>query len=338
MAEGSIPPSGDWLLPGLIDLHVHGIGTAESTGERPTALAEMALALLQAGTTAFLATSSSDPDARLEDSLSRSLSFRNDQMCGKREEAELLGWHLEGPFLSPQYRGAQPQENLLPPSPDLLVRYQRWAEGTIRILTLAPELLGAEELVKTALRLGIQPSAGHSAAEEESANQAFRWGVRRLTHAFNAMPPLNSRHPGLIGAALLDPRVSLEMIADGIHVHPLVLDLTYRLKGAQRLMLVSDGRGTSPGGRIDLWEDAARLPDGSLAGGSHPLLDGVRTMVERVGVPLHQAVAMASLVPARMLALHDRIGSLAIGREATFLRLGADWRLLEVWQRGRRAL
>jgi len=161
------------------------------------------------------------------------------------------------------------------------------------------------------------------------------------------MHPLHHREPGLIGAALEDREVFLELIADGVHVHPSVLGMAYRLKGYERIILVSDGSRAvgmvdgeyELGGQtICVNQKEARLADGTLAGSTASLLDGVRTMLFRIGVPVHEAVQMATLVPAKLLGVDKRIGSLEPGKEATFLRLGADWLLKEIWLRGSRVM
>ncbi len=347
----------DWLIPGLIDTHVHGAGGADIMDARLDSLLEVARTLLRLGTTAFLATTMTATESRLAASLQavnnfirlsshpgNSPAFRN---SGQRRNypaaAECLGVHLEGPFISGQFSGAQKTVHLREPSLGLLHKFQAWSGNNLKILTLAPELPGSEALITESIRLGIIPSAGHTAADWSEARQGKKWGIRHITHGFNAMRRLHHREPGLIGMALTDDEVMLEVIADLVHLHHSILGILYRLKGADRLVLVSDGMRAlgMPEGEYELGgqtvlvrQGEARLADGSLAGGVASLLDGVKTMIFKVGVPVPEAVRMASLVPAGLLGLDRRAGSLEKGKEATFLRLDPDWNIKEIWVRG----
>jgi N-acetylglucosamine-6-phosphate deacetylase len=339
--EKAVDESRDWILPGLIDTHVHGAGGGDVMQGSALSVRRMARTLLRSGTTAFLATTLSAPPGETEASL-RAIS-RHIREVGKEAQAtaECLGVHLEGPFLSPLFHGAHPLEWLQAPNRHFLECCWEWSSRTVRIITLAPELPGAGSVLDFCRQWGVIPSAGHTAATLEEGQEALEGGIAHLTHAFNGMRPMHQRSPGLLGLALSDPRVSVELIADGVHVHPLMLRMTYRLKGMEGIVLVSDGTPlmglteaeTCSAGLI-VQDGAARLPDGTLAGGRWPLLAGVRTMILQAGVPLWTAVAMASREPARLLGVEDRLGSLEPGKEATFLRVGADFQLKEVWQRG----
>ena len=326
---------GDFVVPGLIDLHVHGCGGADTMDGSTTALSQMAEALLRQGTAAFLATTMTAGVDRLQEVLSIGESWHSAPM-----QAELLGFHLEGPCISPEYRGAQ---SVLPESEvsgaaAVLTRQ-------VKIVTLAPELAHAKPYMDAARSAGILVSVGHSGASFEQMQQAIETGVRHLTHAFNAMPGIHHRRPGLLTAALLDPRVSIELIVDGVHIHPAVLEMTLRLTGPDRVVLVSDGTRAvgMPDGEYELGGRQVRLsrgkmtlPDGTIAGGASSLLEGIRFMTGTVGRPLYESVRMASLNPARLLELDDRYGCLKSGAWATFLRLDSKLSLKEVWVRGRR--
>jgi N-acetylglucosamine-6-phosphate deacetylase len=344
--EGSQDPftegQEDWLIPGLIDTHVHGAGGADIMDARMDSLLKVAQTLLKLGTTAFLATTMTADESQLSESLKTVNNFIN--LSDYPYIAECLGVHLEGPFISGQFSGAQKPAYLREPSVSLLNQLQTWSGNNIKILTLAPELSQCETVVTESIRLGIIPSAGHSAADWNAAQQGKSWGIRHITHGFNAMRQLHHRDPGLIGMALADDEVIVEIIADLVHIHQSILGILYRLKGADRLILVSDGMralGMSDGEyelggqTVFVRLGEARLADGSLAGGVASLLDGVRTMIFQVGVSIPEAVRMASLVPARLLGLDRKKGSLDKGKEATFLRLDPDWNLKEVWIRGK---
>lgn len=334
----------DIIIPGLIDLHVHGAGGADMMDASPEAIGKMSCALLREGTTAFLGTTMSAPFDKVADVANVARAFTK-----LESGAELLGMHMEGPFLNPDFKGAQPDSGLVkadcPPKKlqQWLALLERYSE-VFRILTLAPEHPAAPELIQCAIRNKIIVSAGHSGATYEQMRDAVSAGVRLMTHTFNGMAGIHHRQPGLVTAALLDSRVALELIADGVHVHPAILELVLRLKSLENLFLVSDGTRAvgMPDGNYKLGgqpirvkDKQARLSDGTLAGSAASLLDGVRTMV-KIGFRLVQVVRMASYNQACLLGVENRIGSLERGCDATFLRLSPDLNLKEVWVRGAR--
>ena len=326
--------AGDFVVPGLIDLHVHGCGGADTMDAESAALDRMAAALLQQGTTAFLATTMSAANDRIQAALSVGAQFRQ-----RDYKAELLGFHMEGPCISPSFRGAQkPAAIPAPPFP---------GAGGVKIVTLAPEIPEADAYIDWANSVGALLAAGHSGASYEEMKMAISRGVLLVTHAFNAMPGIHHRLPGLLTAALLDPCVTIELIADGVHIHPAVLELALRLKGPDQVVLVSDGTRAvgMPDGEFELggqktYLKAGRmtLTDGTIAGSAAPLLAGVRLLTEIVGRPLYEAVRMATLNPARLLKVDGRMGSLEAGKEATFLRLSPELALIETWVRGKKQI
>lgn len=325
-----IDVQGDILIPGLIDLHVHGCAGADVMDDESSALTVMAKSLLQYGTTAFLATTMTAPFNQLEKTLNRYVS----EEAGTHA-AELLGFHLEGPCLSTKYHGAQKliiDSNFLPP-----------VNSRVKLITLAPELAAAKDYFDLATRGEIILSAGHSAASYEQMCLAIDNGIRYLTHAFNAMPGIHHRLPGMLTAALLDSRLTIELIADGVHVHPAVLELALRLKSPDNVVLVSDGTRAVglPDGEYELGGQIAclsagklTLPDGTIAGSAKPLLEGVKMLAITLQRPLYEAVRLATLNPARIVKVDHRIGSLVVGKEATFLRLDEKLNVKQVWLRG----
>ena len=325
---------GDFVIPGLIDLHVHGCGGADTMDASEAELGNMAAALLKQGTTAFLATTMTSSDGVLRDVLSVGKYFHSTD-----QQAEFLGFHLEGPCISPDFRGAQ--KGL---GSSVIAANLPGNDDKVKILTLAPELPAAGSYMNWAKEAGVILSTGHSGASYERMRTAIDEGVRYLTHAFNAMPGIHHRAPGLLSAALLDPRVTIELIADGVHVHPAVLEMAVRLKGVERVVLVSDGTRAvgMPDGEYELGGQQVRLnrgkmtlSDGTIAGSAQPLLAGIRFMTEVVGRPLHEAVRMATLNPATMLGIENTCGALRSCSLATFLRLTPELKLKEVWVRGR---
>lgn len=322
--------AGDIIIPGLIDLHVHGSKGADTMDGTLPAFKIMSCALLQQGTIAFLPTTMNAASERLQEIMASGAAVQSSV-----KQAEILGFHLEGPCISEHYLGAQKKVEISGGPVPL--------GDEVKILTLAPELSQSAELIQQAQEAEIIVSAGHSGATYEQMLTFIERGVRHLTHAFNAMPGIHHRMPGMLTAALLDPRVHIELIADGVHIHPAVLELALRLKGSERVLLVSDGTRAvgMPEGEYDLGGQQVHLqqgkmllPDGTIAGSAATLLDGVRFMTQVVGRPLYEAVRMAALNPARLMGVDDRLGSLEPGRDATFLRLGPDFALKEVWVRG----
>lgn len=335
---------GDWLIPGLIDTHVHGAGGFDTMDGEAPALRGMAKMLLRLGTTAFLATTMTTTDQVLEKALRAVGNYTI--TAPVLEEAECLGVHLEGPFIHSEYAGAQKKDLIQAANPEKVNDYVKWSRNTLRIFTLAPEIPDAEELIKSCQVHEIIVSAGHTSATWTDAQRAQQSGIAHVTHGFNAMHPLHHREPGLIGWALSEPSVWIEMIADGIHVHPATLRLAYRLKGSEKMVLISDGTravGLEDGeyelGTQRVWvkDGCARLANGTLAGSRTSLLDGVKTMILKALVPVHEAVNMASIVPAKLLGIDSRMGSLEVGKDATFLKLDSSWGLKEVWIRGKMA-
>ena len=325
--------AGDFVVPGLIDLHVHGCGGADTMDAEPAALERMAAALLQQGTTAFLATTMSATSDRIQAALAVGAQFQQ-----RDDTAEMLGLHMEGPCISSDFRGAQKPAAIPPPLPG--------ASG-VKIVTLAPEMPESAAYIDWAYSVGALLAAGHSGASYEEMKKAISRGVLLVTHAFNAMPGIHHRLPGLLTAALLDPCVTIELIADGVHIHPSVLELALRLKGPDQVVLVSDGTRAvgMPDGEFELGGQKTylkggrmTLTDGTIAGSAAPLLAGVRLLTEIVGRPLYEVVRMAALNPAKLLKVDGRLGSLEAGKEATFLRLSPELTLLETWVRGKKTV
>ncbi|KYZ76441.1 N-acetylglucosamine-6-phosphate deacetylase [Anaerosporomusa subterranea] len=338
----TVDAAGDWIVPGLIDLHVHGAGGCDTMDGTPESLTAMSRTLLSQGTTAFLTTTMSSSPDTLATVLTNIAAVQKAQTDG----AEILGVHMEGPFLSPAYKGAQTEEALYPAErADEAAVFAALAErypGLVRILTLAIERPGAAELVRLCRQFGIIPSVGHSEATYEQMRQAVEWGVSQVTHAFNAMPSIHHRRPGLLTEALKNPAIRLELIADGVHIHPAILELVLGIKPEPSVLLVSDGTRAvgMPDGEYDLGgqmtyvkNGIATLSDGTIAGSAFPLLQGVKTLA-KIGYDLPRAIRHASLYPAQLLGIEDHLGSIAPGKEATLVRLDFALNIKQVWQRG----
>jgi N-acetylglucosamine-6-phosphate deacetylase len=341
---------GDIVIPGLIDTHIHGAGGCDVMDGTGDSLSSICSFLLTRGTTGFLPTTMSASIGAIDRALEiaeRHIKLQG-ATAGENPAAEILGVHLEGPFLSTDFKGAQDERYITAPDLggdlDILRGIIGRHPGLIRILTLAIERPDATKLVSYCIEHKIIPSVGHSGASYEEMQRLMATGLKHVTHAFNAMPGIHHRRPGILTVALTDSQIWIELIADGIHIHPAVLALSFALKGSSRICLVSDGNRTVglPDGEYDLGGKkttlkggVVTLPDGTLAGSSCSLLDGIRVLVRRADIPLFVAVRCATLNPATMLGVEDRLGSLEAGKEATFLRLSKDLLLKEVWFKGK---
>lgn len=318
---------GGLLVPGFIDTHVHGrLGHNVMAGTRE-AVDIVGRGLLAHGVTSFVATTATVEYRRLMTSLAALADLAGPVRGG----AELLGIHLEGPFLNPSRRGVHPESWLVTPSRDRIDALLDATAGTLRIVTMAPELTGAAQAIHRLVDSGVRVSIGHTDATFAQTVAAIDAGATRATHLFNAMPPIHHRRPGPIPALLADPRVRLEVIADGLHVAPELLGTLLAAPGlAGRLMLVSDGTDVAglPDGPARRWEGtevvlregrAYTADGGGIAGGTLTVHDGVKNAVG-AGVPTHIALAAASSVPAASLGLTDR-GRIAPGCLADLLVL-----------------
>ncbi|HET7493940.1 MAG TPA: N-acetylglucosamine-6-phosphate deacetylase [Candidatus Limnocylindrales bacterium] len=327
-----------YLAPGFVDVHVHGWGGHDAMGEAAD-LDGMARALLRRGVTSFLPTAVSAPLDALTVFAERVRSWIP---RAPDDGAEPLGFNLEGPFLAPDRRGAHAAAHLRTPAEVGAGRIEALTEG-LRLITIAPELPGALEAIRMLRSRGVAVSLGHSAAVASEARAGYTAGASSTTHLFNAMTGVDHRTPGVAVAALLDDAAYVELIADGIHVHPDLWALISRLKPPERLLLVSDAlsvAGTGDGrGRIGELEvevsgDRATLVGTDTLAGSVIALDhAVRNLVA-AGVTLPDAVAAASRNPLALLGVTDR-GRLAEGQQADIVELGSDLTVRRVMRAGR---
>ena len=328
---------GPLIAPGFIDLHVHGWGGHDAMAPGP-ALDGMARGLLRHGVTAFLPTAVAAPMASLATFADR---VRGWIPRAPEDGAEPLGFNLEGPLLAPARKGAHDPAFLRTPASITDAELAAVTDG-LRIITIAPELPGALDLIARLAALGIDASLGHSAATLEEAQAGYAAGARTTTHLFNAMSGVDHRDPGLAVAALTTDAAWVELIADGIHVHPALWPLILRAKPADRLLLVSDaipvagtGDGRSMVGTLEVEVKDGRctlVVGGNLAGSVVGLDSAVRNLV-RAGVPLERAVAAASANPAALLGAHDR-GTIEAGRRADLVELDDELQVRRVMRAG----
>jgi N-acetylglucosamine-6-phosphate deacetylase len=326
------------VLPGLIDIHVHGSAGYDVMDATPESLVEISRFLLRQGVTAYLPTTITNPAEALDRVFDNIADTR-----AVEDGAQPLGVHMEGPYLNPAFCGAQPAEWLR--NPDAAV-YQRWlSSGMVRSVTVAPELPGALEFIHKGISQGIRFSAGHTAASYEQMREAVESGLTRVTHTFNGMPGLHHRNPGVLGAALTDERVFCEVIADGVHVHPAVLQLLVRVKGAEGVILVTDamraagledGEYDLGGQKVSVQSGVARTAAGGLAGSTLTLNRAIANMIALVGLPLNEAVMMATASPAAALGLSGRKGVIQPGADADLILVDSSFNLKTAFLAGKR--
>jgi N-acetylglucosamine-6-phosphate deacetylase len=329
-------------IPGFVDVHIHGAGGHDVMEGTDEALAGVARTLARHGTTSFLATTvtaSPDDICRSVEGIARymSVQYETDQA-----RAEVLGVHFEGPFISSARRGVHPKEWVQLPSAELLERFLRAASGNARILTIAPELLGAVPCIEAARNAGLVVAMGHTDATYEQARAAIARGVHHAVHVYNAMRPFSHRDSGVIGAVLTTPDVTAELIADGVHVEEAAMRILLQAKGAGCVILVSDGISATgmPDGKYKLGkfevtvsDGVCRNTEGKLAGSTLTLDRALRNVVG-MGFPLSDAVRMLTSNPAKLLGLEFKKGALRVGADADIVLLDRDLQVTNVWARG----
>jgi len=340
-AGDPVNAGGCYLIPGLTDLHFHGCVGEDFSDGSAGGLARIAQYELSRGVTQICPAGMT----LLEDQLTKICQVAAAHRAAGVPGAELAGIHLEGPFLSEAKKGAQNGAWLHDPDLPMLRRLEEAARGLVKLVTVAPEQPGAMEFIRGAVADGITVSVGHTTADYDIASAAMEAGVTHCTHLFNAMPPLTHRAPGVIGAAFDHPHVRAELICDGIHIHPSVVRLTFRLFGTDRVVLISDslratgmpdGRYPFGGQEIEVHGSRATIvghPE-TLAGSVTDLMGCLKTAVS-FGIPLADAVTAAAVNPAKVLGIYDRVGSLEPGKQANVAVLDRDLELKAVLFHGK---
>jgi N-acetylglucosamine-6-phosphate deacetylase len=319
-----IDATGKTLLPGFIDVHVHGAMNSEAMDATPESLATMAQFYAQHGVTGFLATTWTDSDARIKAALANIKAVMQKPSQG----ASVLGVHLEGPYLNPEKCGAQNINYIRQAQPAEALSYLD--TDVIQLLSLAPEFEENHWLIRECVRRGITVSIAHSSANYAQTAQGIEIGITHATHTYNAMTGLHHRDPGTLGAVMRSPYVRCELIADNIHVHPAAMDVLWRIKGEDHLILISDAVRAAgmPDGAypvdertIYVKDGAARLVDGTLAGSILTLDAGLRNFLKATGEKLETVWQTTSLNAARAIHLSHRKGSLEVGKDADLVLL-----------------
>jgi N-acetylglucosamine-6-phosphate deacetylase len=330
------------LVPAYFDIHIHGSAGHDVMEATPEAFSKVGSFLAGHGVGAYLATTVTAPlDATLT-SLEGMAKFIGSEIDGARP----LGIHIEGPFLSPHRKGAHPEDLLLTPTLALFDQMWQAAAGKIRLMTIAPELPNAEEVIARATSLGVRVSMGHSDANTEQARRGVGAGVVSATHTYNAMRTFEHRDPGVIGEALSNDNLFAELICDGIHVHPSAVRIYWRSKGPGRAILITDAMSAAgmPNGHYKLGRLDVQVEDGyctldgdrrTLAGSVLTLDRAVKNFAAFTGAAIDDVSRLASRNPARLMGLDNEVGSLTVGRAADITVLSPKNEVVETILRGR---
>lgn len=332
----------DLLIPGFVDVHVHGGAGYDFMYSDAKSLDAITKFHSSQGTTTMLATTMTATKDAIDHVISEVSAYRATDM----PYAQIAGIHLEGPFISQKWPGAQNPEHIVPANIEWLKEWELNYPGLIRQVTLAPEREGALEAILWLRKHGITAALGHSDASFEEVIAAADAGLNQAVHMFNAMTPLHHRKPGAAGAILFDKRIRAEIIADGIHVHPAAISIVTQLKKDNTLLLITDAMsatgledgeymiGDLP---VIVQEGIATLKDNpaTIAGSTLTMIRGFRYLIQEVGLSLEEASRAASLTPAYSIGMERRIGSLEAGKRGDILQLDDDLNIRSVWIGGR---
>jgi N-acetylglucosamine-6-phosphate deacetylase len=337
-----ISAAGQTAIPGFIDVHIHGAGGHDVMEGTPEAMSVVAQTLARHGTTSFVATTvTASPDDTCR-SVEGIAHYITQQFSALHTKAEVLGIHYEGPFINKARRGVHPAEWVQLPSAGLLQRLLQAAAGNARILTIAPELLGAVPCMHAARDAGVVVAMGHTDATYEQARAGIAHGARHAVHVYNAMRPFSHRDSGVIGAVLTSPEVTAELIADGVHVEEAAMRVLLQAKGAAGVILISDGLSATgmPDGKYMLGKfevtvsgGVCRNAEGKLAGSTLTLDRALRNVVA-LGIPLQDAVRMLTANPAKLLGIEFKKGALRTGADADIVLLDETLQITNVFTRG----
>lgn len=328
------------VIPGLIDIHIHGSGgwtTGEGKEEHIRGLCKYLPAV---GVTSFQPTLGGEDIPTINKSLKSIAQVMEEDYDGAR----MLGIHMEGPFLSPIEKGVFIVENLKVPSIRLMEEFIKNSNGKITHVTVAPELEGAEELIKYLICNNILVAGGHTNATLEETREGINWGITLSNHTCNAQRSIHHREPGALGGYLLEDKVYCEIICDLFHVHPDMIDLILRLKSVDKMCMISDaiiGSGLKPGSysfsnrRIIIDEEGwSRLSDGTIAGSTKSLLFGFKNMI-KLGYRIEDVIKMSSYVPAKLSNVDNRKGSIAQGKDADLVILDENYNVKSTYVEGK---
>ena len=326
-----IDAEGLLVLPGLVDIHSHGAAGEDFSDGNPEGLKKILQYEKRCGITSYCPTSMTFPKERLRQ------IFASIKGAQTEDGATVVGINMEGPFLDPAKKGAHVEKWIAAPDVAFVRELNQDADGLVRLVTLAPNMDGAEEFIKE-MHEEVCISLGHTAADYDCASRAMKLGAHHVTHLYNAMQPFGHRAPGLIGAAMDDPECMVELICEGYHIHTSAIRAAFRMFGPERVILISDSmratgmeNGTYElgGQEVTVKDRKAVLKDGTLAGSATNLYGCMCKAVE-FGIPLEQAIMAATANPARSIGIFDRVGSLRIGKQADLLLVSENLELKRV--------
>ena len=326
-----IDAEGLLVLPGLVDIHSHGAAGEDFSDGNPEGLKKILQYEKRCGITSYCPTSMTFPKERLRQ------IFASIKGAQTEDGATVVGINMEGPFLDPAKKGAHVEKWIAAPDVAFVRELNQDADGLVRLVTVAPNMDGAEEFIKE-MHEEVCISLGHTAADYDCASRAMKLGAHHVTHLYNAMQPFGHRAPGLIGAAMDDPECMVELICDGYHIHPSAIRAAFRMFGPERVILISDSmratgmeNGTYElgGQEVTVKDRKAVLKDGTLAGSATNLYGCMCKAIE-FGIPLEQAIMAATANPARSIGIFDRVGSIRIGKQADLLLVSENLELKRV--------
>lgn len=327
-------PEGAVVVPGFIDEHIHGSAGSDAMDGTVSALETIARSIAGEGTVGFLATTMTQSPENISKAMSAVKEYKSEK---RSYGAEVLGVHLEGPYINKSKAGAQPEIYICDPSVEQFSKYNALSGNNIKIVTFAPESDGSKEFVGYLKENGIRANVGHTSAKFALAEEALTWGATGITHTFNAQSPFTHREAGVVGAALLLDGYTCELICDTIHVSVPAIKILVKNKPHDKLVLITDAmRAKNLGDTVSelggqtvyVKNGEARLADGTLAGSVLRMNDAVKNMVTKCGVDFCTAVDFASANPAKNLGLFDKLGSIEEGKNASFAVLNKDFNVL----------
>lgn len=343
-AEEVLDGEGCYAIPGLIDLHFHGCKGYDFCDGTKEAIARIAEYEASVGVTAIAPATMTLPVNELEEILAVAAKYKKENASGGQGAADLVGVNMEGPFISEAKKGAQDERNIISCDAGICRRFLNASEGLVKFVGIAPERNeNAQEFIRQ-MKDEVHISLAHTNADYDTAMAAFEAGADHAVHLYNAMPAFTHRKPGVVGAVSDSAHVNAEMICDGVHIHPSVVRATFKMLGADRIVLISDSmRATGmPDGQYTLGGldvnvaggKATLVSNGALAGSATNLMECMKTVVKVMGIPLKTAVACASMNPAKCLGIYDEYGSIAPGKKGNVVLLDQDLELKAVVKDG----